>query len=214
MLTILADGMVTHNARISPRRFVAIERGPMATVSGIVVHQTGSSTEQSAFNSDQLPGANGAHFLIAKSGAIYQTASLKHRTNHVGAVRARCLAEHRCTPAELVLYRKSAPKVISRIELSKAVPARYPSNQDSIEIVGVAALPVNKPMPPNQTLEQQARFLGDDAVYEAVNAAQQTSLQYLIAELQASLQIPKTEVHRHSTVSCKNPTEAGSAQWE
>lgn len=216
MLTIDADGMVTGNARVQTRRTAAIERAPMPTVSGIVVHQTGSSTEQSVFSNYQLPGASGAHFLIAKDGTIYQTASLRRRTNHVGAVRPRCLAEHRCTQAEVVLYGKSSPKTTSRVEMAKSVPARYPSNQDSIgiEIVGIAKLPAHKPMPPKLTPQQQTSFVNDNAVYEAVNAAQQSSLHYLVTELQASLQIPEAEVHRHPEVSYKNPTEAGTAQWE
>jgi N-acetyl-anhydromuramyl-L-alanine amidase AmpD len=215
MLEIDKDGMVINNARILPKRTSAIERAPMAVVKGIIVHQTGSSTEQAVFNSYMQPGANGAHFLISKQGTIYQTASLYRRTNHVGNVRARCLAEHSCSAAEIKQYAKSGPKATNRLEMVKSVPARYPSNQDSIgiEIVGIASLPPEKKMPANLTPQKQQEFINNNAVYEAVNGPQQSALSYLIEELKNSLQVPGTEIHRHPAVSYKNATEAASATW-
>ncbi len=214
MLEVDKDAMVINNPRILPRRIPTIERAPMATVRGIIVHQTGSSTEQAVFSSYQR-GANGAHFLISKQGTIYQTASLYRWTNHVGIIRPRCLAEHRCTAAEIKQHRQVGLKGISRIEMTKSVPARYPSNLDSIgiEIVGKASLPANKKMPPNLSLEEQQVFINDNAVYEAVNGAQQGALSYLVEELKNTLQIPGPEVHRHPAVSYKNVTEAETATW-
>lgn len=216
MLEVDKNGMVINNARILPRRTTALERAAMPTVRGIIVHQTGSSTEQAVFNSYLVPGANGAHFLISKQGTIYQTASLYRRTNHVGNVRARCLAEHRCTAAEIKQYSKSGPKAISRTEMTKSVPERYPSNLDSIgiEIVGIASLPPSKKMPPNLTPKKQQEFINENAVYEAVNGPQQSALSYLVEELKNSLQIPGTEIHRHPAVSYKNVTEAETATWQ
>lgn len=215
MLEIDKDGMVINNARILVRRTTAIERAQMPTVRGIIVHQTGSSTEQAVFSSYQVRGANGAHFLISKQGTIYQTASLYRRTNHVGNVRARCIAELRCTAAEIKRFRKSDYEEIHRIEMTKSVPERYPSNQDSIgiEIVGIASLPTDKKMPPNLTQRQQQVFINNNAVYEAVNGPQQGALSYLLEELKSSLQIPSTEIHRHPAVSYKNVTEAETATW-
>ena len=68
-----------------------IERGPMAQVRGLIVHQTGGATAQSSLDSYKNAGANGAHFLIDKDGTIYQTASVLKRTWHVGKLKARCL---------------------------------------------------------------------------------------------------------------------------
>lgn len=215
MLEINADGLIINNPRIVSRRTTLIERAFMPKISGIVVHQTGSPTEEAVFNSYKAPGANGAHFLIGKQGAIYQTASVYRSTNHVGSLRARCLAEHRCSPAELVQLRKGSPKAIHRIEMTKSVPARYPANVDSIgiEIVGMAALPAHKKMPLNLTPNQQQRYFNDNAIYETVNGPQQTALQYLVDDLRNTMKILATEVHRHPAVSYKNATEAGSARW-
>ncbi len=201
--------------QVIPRRFIAIERTLMKTVAGIVVHQTDSSTEQATF-SNYVKGGNGAHFLIAKDGKIYQTASLNHRTNHVGPIKARCIAEQKCQPAELIKLKKMLPTAMNRVEMKKAIPARYPSNQDSIgiEIVSKAALPAGVKMPPSFSKEQRDLFMGKNAVYETVNPAQQMSLQWLIDQLTASLHIPKTEIHRHPDVSRKNLTEASTAKWK
>lgn len=66
-----------------------IPKNPMTEISGIIIHQTGSSTARSAFHSYEA-GASGAHFLIDKEGTIDQTASLSDQTWHVGMLKARC----------------------------------------------------------------------------------------------------------------------------
>ncbi|GIX24593.1 MAG: hypothetical protein KatS3mg122_1824 [Caldimonas sp.] len=178
-----------------------IERGPMTLVRGIVVHQTDSPTATSTLNSYRSPDAKGAHFLIDRDGTIYQTASILKMTWHVGPLRARCLAEHRCAPTELQALRRFDPKGEHEREREKAHPDRYPSNQDAIgiEIVG-QALP--KDVPP------------EERVYEPVTAAQNASLKWLISGLSVSLGVALTEVFRHPVVSRKNPTEAQTAVWE
>ncbi len=177
-----------------------IEKNPMITVEGIIVHQTGGATAQSAFNSYNS-GNSGAHFLIDKDGTIYQTASLTKQTWHVGKLRSRCLAEMSCSPAELNALKKFDPSGTHQREMAKNVPNRYPSNQDSlgIEIVG-QALPVSEPDPDKRT-------------YEALTKEQSDSLKWLIQELSFSLKVPLTEVFRHPTVSYKNKTEAALASW-
>ncbi len=213
MLDIDKQGMVFGNARIRSHRFPLIERGPMATVSGIIVHQTGSSNAQSTFNSYRLANANGAHFLIDKDGAIYQTASVLQRANHVGRLRARCLAEHSCNPAEIIQYKKSSDLAMHKMEMLKTTPSRYPSNLDSIgiEIVGEAHLPPGVKAPTNP--EDRKRLMANIAVYEALTVNQTHSLRYLIHELAETLQIKKSEILRHPDVSRKNITEAAKASW-
>lgn len=76
-----------------------LERGNMPVVNGIIVHQTDASTAQSSLDSYKTHPI-GAHFLIDKDGTIYQTASISKRVNHVGKLRARCVAEHSCAPKE------------------------------------------------------------------------------------------------------------------
>jgi N-acetyl-anhydromuramyl-L-alanine amidase AmpD len=218
MLSIDDQGMVI-NARIRSRRYVQIERQPLIRVSGIIVHQTGSERATSAFNSYSNANANGAHFLIDKDGSIYQTASLKKRTNHVGSLRARCIEEYTCAPADFEkskdFPRKNAVEIMHRIEMQKSVPGRYPSNMDSvgIEIVGKPMLPPGKSAPSNATPKQKEAYFNQNAVYESVTEAQNVSLVWLVRELARTLTIPMKEVFRHPTVSRKNPTEASTAAW-
>ncbi|MDA8454551.1 N-acetylmuramoyl-L-alanine amidase [Acidovorax sp. GBBC 3334] len=216
MLFFDAQGMVVHNARIKPRRFTAIERTNMKAISGIVVHQTGAPTETSTFNSYRSANANGAHFLILKDGGIYQTASVFKRTNHIGPLKARCLAEHRCTPAEIKTYRSASPTVMHRAEMQKVVPGRYPSNGDSIgiEVVGASYLPSGVRMPSGLNDQQQRAFMGNRSVYEPLTGLQQAALRYLIEGLNKALDIPPSETHRHPEVSRKNVTEAATASWQ
>ncbi len=217
MLDIDSQGMVT-SPRVQPRRFNVIERSAMTSVTGIIIHQTGSSDEQGVFSSYRR-GGNGAHFLIAKNGTIYQTASLNLRTNHVGPLKARCLAEHRCTAAEFKksvrFSQASSVERMNRIEMTKTVPARYPSNADSIgiEIVGLASLPPGITMPTGLSKAQQDAFLGEKAVYESVTRFQNISLRWLVDELIDTLHVSSSEVHRHPDVSRKNKTEASTAVW-
>ncbi|WP_346779570.1 peptidoglycan recognition family protein [Burkholderia sp. Ac-20345] len=200
MLSIDSSGMVV-TPRVVRARKIQIERGAMQRVSGIVVHQTGGSTAASALNSYQNASATGAHFLIEKDGTIYQTASLKKQTWHVGRIKARCVAEMRCTPVELQQLRRFDPRGENQREMRKAVPERYPSNTDSIgvELVG-EALPLNEPNPDRRT-------------YVAAPDAQNDSLRWLIHALSITLHVPMTEVFRHPVVSRKNRTEAARVKW-
>lgn len=176
----------------SPRPM--IEHGALTRICGIIVHQTGGSTGASSLSSYTLQNANGAHFLIDKDGTIYQVASLQKQTRHVGKLKSRCVVEQRCTPTEVKALKTFSPTAEHRREMAKQVPQRYPSNEDSvgIEIVGALASP---------------------GVYEAVNAEQNASLHWLVAELTATFGIPMSEIFRHPDVSRKTPTEAQSASW-
>ena len=200
MLSIDSSGMVV-TPRVVRARKIQIERGAMQRISGIVVHQTGGSTAASALSSYRNASATGAHFLIEKDGTIYQTASLKKQTWHVGRIKARCVAEMRCTPVELEQLRRFDPRGEDRREMRKAVPDRYPSNTDSIgvELVG-EALPLNEPNPDRRT-------------YVAAPATQNDPLRWLIHALSVTLRVPVTEVVRHPLVARKNRTEAARAQW-
>ncbi|MFN4118964.1 N-acetylmuramoyl-L-alanine amidase [Acidovorax sp.] len=181
----------------------------------IIAHQTGSSTEHSTLNSYKKPGANGAHFLISKTGIIFQTASVFYKTQHVGPIKARCMAEFTCTPAETIAYKKMGPSAMHAAEMKKPLPERYASNSESIgvEIVGRANLPPHKPMPKGLTDVQQRRFFDEHSVYEPLTGAQQLSFKYLIGELLETFTLKKADVFRHPTVSRKNATEAATAEW-
>ena len=86
--------------------------------------------------------------------------------------------------------------------MSKPVPQRYPSNEDSVGIEIVGAV-----------IAGRGQNLAEQGVYEAVNAQQNASLHWLISELTSTFGIPMTEIFRHPVVSRKNPTEAESALW-
>ncbi len=198
MLLIDQNGKVI-SPQIKQALSAAIQKRPMPYIQGIIVHQTDSPTVKSTLNGYKL-GSSGAHFLIAKDGTIYQTASLLYQTWHVGRLKSRCLIKMQCTPIEIKSLKKFNPGNEHRRELLKNVPQRFPSNEDSIgiEIVG-EALP--KHAPENQR------------VYEAVTKEQNKSLKWLIQELRFILKIPVSEVFRHPSVSRKNPSEAATAQW-
>ena len=176
-----------------------LERGAMPVVAGIIVHQTDASTAKSSLDAYKTRPI-GAHFLIDKDGTIYQTAAVTQRVNHVGKLRARCVAEHSCEPKEAAEIARMTPSARNRHEMEKGVPARYPSNIDSIgiELVGKST-PAARP--------------GQPAVYEAVTAAQNESLAWLIAGLTGALNIKATEIFRHPTASQKTPSEAETARW-
>ena len=199
MLYITREGHIDAE-RVKVKIFANIERGKLEQINGIVVHQTNSPTASATFNSYAHPGANGAHFLIEKDGTIYQTASVYKRTNHVGKLRSRCLAEHACRPADLQIVKRLAnkPAPLHHHEQQKPYPGRYPSNTDSIgiELVGMSYGPEDK-----------------EKVYEAVTTEQNASLRWLVKELADTWSISLQEVFRHPTVSRKNPTEASTAQW-
>ena len=179
-----------------------LHRGAMDKVNGIIVHQTGGATAQSALDSYLKPGANGAHFLIDKDGTIYQTASVYQRTNHVGHLKARCLLDNSCPPTELKAHR--AGTATGRLEAVKPFPKRFPGNSDSIgvEVVG-RALQRAEPIPRGE----------EPLAYEPFSDAQQASWQWLLGKLSATLGVSLKEVYRHPEVSWKNPTEAQSARW-
>jgi N-acetyl-anhydromuramyl-L-alanine amidase AmpD len=193
MLLLDKDGMV-QDPRVRAARQATIERGDMAKVNGIIVHQTGGSTAASSLSSYKNAGASGAHFLIDRDGTVYQTASMFKKTWHVGKLKARCLVEQRCTPVELAALKKFNPTAENLQEKAKQVPDRYPSNDDSVGIELVGKVLAN-------------------GVYDAVTADQNTSLRWLVSEIQTTLGAAVTEVFRHPEVSRKNPSEAQSAKW-
>lgn len=196
------DGLV-RDPRVRMARSASLERGPMKSISGIVVHQTNGSTAAATLNSYHAPKANGAHFLIDRDGTIYQTASVYQVTWHVEPLKSRCLVEHRCTPVELAELKRFDPRREHAHEARKSVPQRYPSNQDAlgIEIVGMA-------------LPNDPRVKPENRVYERVNDAQNAALSWLVGALTRSLRVSMAEVYRHPTVSRKNRTEASTARWE
>ena len=166
-----------------------------------MVHQTDGGSAQAAFNSYK-GGRNGAHILIDKDGAIFQTVSLNKRCFHVGRlIRSKCLTINRqeCNSESMAtILAMSWSKQINALdahERAKNYPARYPINSDSIGI------------------ELVGKHL-DDNTYETVTIAQNMSLQWLVGDLFRMFTLSSNDVYRHPEVSYKNPGEARTAQWK
>lgn len=193
------DGMFD-NPGIVRQRFAHIEHGNLEQVHALVIHQTDSDTIESTLNAYRT-GGNGAHFLIARNGAIHQTASVLKRCYHVGRlIRSRCLelrstsCADAATAKALTLGWSARIREIDRIERQKDYPERFPVNSDSIgiEIVGMHV---------------------DETSYEAVSLQQGNSLLWLLDLLYEHFSLGKDDVFRHPAVSYKHPGEAASAKW-
>lgn len=203
MFRIDADGMV-RNALVERRRFKSLERGEMALVNGIIVHQTGGATAGSTFNSYQSSSV-GAHFLIDKDGKVFQTASLYQRTHHVGLLRSRCLERQLCEPTELKRLQAASLRQRSVLEQAKDFPARFPSNRDSIGIKLVGEY--------NRNPEFGKARGADEFLYVQVTDEQNAALRWLVIGLRRTLAVAAEDVHRHPSVSYKTSSEAASASW-
>lgn len=182
-----------------------IEKGALASVAALVVHQTGGANAESALASYQK-GAAGAHFLIGKEGTIYQTARVNQKCWHVGNIRSRCYEMKACDAQEMktiegILFKKGEAysvriKKLSEHESRKSVPDRYPTNEDSIGIEIVGA------------------FDAKTKAYEVVTQAQNQSLAWLVGTLQSALGLAADRVYTHPEISYKEKTEASTAQWK
>lgn len=182
-----------------------IEKGALASVAALIVHQTGGANAESALASYQK-GAAGAHFLIGKEGTIYQTARVNQKCWHVGNIRSRCYEMKACDAQEMktiegILFKKGEAysvriKKLSEHESRKSVPDRYPTNEDSIGIEIVGA------------------FDAKTKAYEVVTQAQNQSLAWLVGTLQSALGLAADRVYTHPEISYKEKTEASTAQWK
>lgn len=200
MSTVDKDGMFI-DSKIHRKRFPNIEHGKLSGVYAIVVHQTDAPTAQHTFNGYKA-GGNGTHFLIAKNGMIYQTASIHKRCFHVGRlIKSKCLAinKNSCRDASmakiLAMSWANQIKALNSHERSKKYPHRYPINSDSvgIELVGKHI---------------------DQETYEAITPEQNMSLQWLTGELYNHFSLTSSDVYKHPEVSYKNPGEASTAVWK
>jgi len=199
MLYISKQGHIDAS-RVTVRIFPLIEHDAMDVVRGIVVHQTGAPTIESTFSSYKEPSAHGAHFLVDLDGKIYQTASLRRTTYHVGKMKSRCIEKRTCSAVELknvLQLQRQSSTALHRHEAAKAWPERFPNNKDSIgiELVGY--------------------YSGEHGkeVYNPVTDAQMASLKWLIRELEETLSVSHQEIFRHPEIARKNTSEASSAEW-
>ncbi|WBS04670.1 N-acetylmuramoyl-L-alanine amidase [Pseudoduganella sp. SL102] len=200
---VWSGGKLIH-ARVTDKVNSKIEKGTLAGVNAIVVHQTGAATAQSSFSSYDA-GLNGAHFLIDTDGAIYQTARIDQKCWHVGNIRSRCNEMKACDTDALkavnaLLFKKGESysariKSLSQHEAGKAYPVRYPINEDSlgIEIVG--------------------EFSAKSQTYATVNKNQNTSLSWLVGVLETKLVLDADDIYRHGSIAYKQASEGSTANW-
>jgi N-acetyl-anhydromuramyl-L-alanine amidase AmpD len=199
----VSEGMLQHE-RVNKNRYPGLEHGPMSIVHGIILHQTNCfltfPTLLAYYWRD-----NGAHFLIAPDGTIYQTARMDRQCHHVGMLKSRCRETLTCTPAESKKIKQiwaDSPDSeyqrrwnLHRHESKKSHTNRFPDNTDSIGIEIVGGTSASR-------------------VYQAPSSAQQSASRWLIEELLVTLGLQKTSIYRHPQVSYKNESEARSVVYE
>lgn len=193
------DGRIV-DSRVEFKTYPSIEHDPLKKVASIVLHRTESTTAKGTLNAYASGKTAGAHFLIDKSGHIYQTASMLKSCWHVGILLPRCQIDKACDPNELktinsLIHEKGLSfgdraRNLSRHENNKKYPIRYPSNGDSIgiEVVG--------------------KFLPADKMFEKPTIKQLDSVKWLVDLLvkEYGLNV-KNDVYAHGEIARKEITE-------
>jgi len=192
------------NSKVKNETRSTIEHSAIGSINAIFLHRTGSATAKSVLNAWNTK-KEGTHFLITETGVIYQTASIKKQCWHVGKLYAKCRTTSSCSDEdakaiESILHKKNTSwgqkfRLVTRHELKKDYPARFPHNHDSlgIEIVGVIS---------NQK-----------EVYETPNELQLTSLSWLLDELISTNNLTIKDIFSHGKIAHKdkNKSEGTSA---
>ncbi|HHI92825.1 MAG TPA: N-acetylmuramoyl-L-alanine amidase [Gammaproteobacteria bacterium] len=208
MLAIFSGVIKNQPVKIKTRIIPNLEHGILGKINSIVIHRTAAPTAESTLNAWKTK-KSGAHFLIDKSGKIYQTARLDKVCWHMGLVHARCRLEESCTKkdGEIIKnilqgkgsFAERARKVLAH-EKKKNYPDRYPMNTDSIgiELVGV--------------------YLGgksDKGLFEQLTKLQSASFLWLITELTVKYNLSfDKDIYAHGAVAIKKENEGvTSLEW-
>ncbi|MCD9088150.1 N-acetylmuramoyl-L-alanine amidase [Stenotrophomonas sp. SY1] len=178
------DSGYVQNAGFMFKPIEKLEGGPLRGPIAIVMHRTAGSTVESALAAYRSSGY-GTHFTIDKDGAIYQTASLKQFTRHVGTIAPRCIREGTCVGDEERKLNLLSYKGKHDHEIRKTYPARYPINEDSIGI------------------EVVARHIPQEARWDPATGHQQESVSRLIAVLFKEFNITSSDTYEHDKISYK-----------
>lgn len=192
------------NDKIKNETRSAIEHSTIGTINAIVLHRTGSFTAKAVLNAWDTK-KEGTHFLISETGEIYQTASIKKQCWHVGKLYSKCRSTSSCSSEdakaiESLLHKKNTSwgkkfRLVTRHELNKEYPARFPHNHDSlgIEIVGVMS--------------------EEKEVYETPNESQLIALSWLLDELISTNNLTIKDIFSHGKIAHKdkNKSEGTSA---
>lgn len=187
------------NKKVKKEQKTAIEHSPIASINAIVLHRTGSQTASSVLNAWESK-KEGTHFLISENGDIYQTASLKKQCWHVGKLYSKCRTTTSCTiedakKLEDILRKKNISwgkkfRLVTKSELNKSYPDRFPHNHDSlgIEIVGLLSK--------------------DKEIYEIPNNRQLESLYWLLDELVSIYSLSVKDIYAHGKIAHKDKNKS------
>ena len=140
---LMVNGGIVRDSRINVKIYPGIEHGPMADVSGIILHQTSSDYVIKTMTAYSLrPSGVGAHFLINPAGQIYQTARINQICWHVGRIKAYCKEIHRCTPTDDQMFTKirkevgknedEYQKLVNLWEQKKPSAHRFPTKRSAL----------------------------------------------------------------------------------
>lgn len=195
----IVDGTI-QDKTVEVKTYSSIEHGVIKKVTSLVLHRTDSSTAKSTLQAYANGKKEGAHFLIDKVGKIYQTAGMQKKCWHVGILFPRCQMESTCNPKELttitsLIHEKGLSfgrrtRNVSRHEVKKSYPLRYPSNNDSIgiEVVG--------------------KFWSDKNAFDKPTQQQLKSLKWLVDVILKEYKLNlKNDVYAHGAIARKEASE-------
>jgi N-acetyl-anhydromuramyl-L-alanine amidase AmpD len=202
MLNIDKEGWID-SSKIDTEHCSSIEHSPISTINAVVLHRTGTITATSVFNAWKTQ-KEGTHLLISENGKIYQTASLKKQCWHVGKLYSRCRSVSSCETEdaesiERILHKKNTSwggkfKLVTRHELKKPYPLRFPHNHDSlgIEVVG--------------------QISKSSEIYEIPNMMQLESLFWLLDEILSTYRISIKDIYAHGKIAHKDRRKSEGAE--
>lgn len=195
----IEDGKVI-DTKVEIKTYPSLEHGGIGKVTSIVLHRTGASKTEGTLDAYAKGQKTGAHFLVDKSGHIFQTASLKKSCHHVGILLPRCDIEKNCDPNELrtitaLMHEKGLSfsrraRNLSHHETGKKYPLRYPNNSDSIGI------------------EVAGKFLEVEGSFEEPTVEQFSSLKWLVGVLIEEYGLSlRTDIYAHGAIARKKVSE-------
>ncbi|EAN4948270.1 N-acetylmuramoyl-L-alanine amidase [Salmonella enterica] len=182
-----SDGYI-QNAEITKKTVKELEHGKMDKINAILLHRTKSSSEDGTFESFRSK-KEGTHFVVAKNGCLYQTASLFEWTPHIGKIKSRCQEEKTWSAEERKKIQGFGwdPKRLYVYELEKNYPDRYPYNEDSVGIEVVAD--------------------HVDGSWEKATPEQRKSIAKIVDILMNIYELQKQDIYEHDKISYKTAGE-------
>lgn len=197
---LIVTGGIVRDVRIEAKIYSLLEHGPMAGVSGIVLHQTSSDYIVKTMTEYTFrPLGIGAHFLINPAGQIFQTARITQVCWHVGRIKAYCKEIHRCTPTDDQVLTKilktfgndkeEYDRQVDTWEQKKLALNRYPTNNDSIGIEVVGAM--------------------KNGVYGTPTNAQNQSSRWLVSALLSTLKLDRGRIFPHGLIDPRKKKSEG-----